>query len=159
MFKLENPELFQQIVSRAIETVQKRWALNEAHQKSVINAISKAVIRIREQGEFMHYDAEADRFLIWSQSSNLVYELGPDGHHGCLAELNGSVCWHKVAKRLIALYNVAMLGAFCSPETGARAEAAGISRKSILEALELKDMPYMQPGETRRREKIGGVWL
>lgn len=139
MFKLENPELFQQTVSRAIETVQKRWASNEAHSKSVINAISKAVIRIREHGEFISYEPEADRCVIWSQTSNLVYDIGPDGRHGCYAELSGSVCWHLAAKRLLALY------------------AAAIASGEAVEASPV--MPYMQPGETRRRERVGGIWI
>jgi len=145
MIAIENRTVFAAIVSESIEKVQHNRAFNfnEAHKKSVINAISKAVIRIREQGEFMTYEPAADRFLIWSQSSNLVYELGPDGRHGCMAELQGAVCWHKAAKRLIALYTAAMLDPFTSGYFDPGDEA----------------MPYLQPEDERKRESCGGVWI
>lgn len=143
MIKIENRLAMGRVVTAARKTLHFAPGMTPEREKAINNAISKALTRLESQGEFMSYYAGADRLVIWSQGSNLVYELGPDGRHGCLAELNGSVCWHRCLKRLLALYEIEKL----------KSEPEGSAGDAI------KASPYMQPEDARGREKVGGVWI
>lgn len=143
MIKIEDRLALGRVVTAAREKLHFAPGMTPEREKATNNAISKALVRLESQGEFITYEPAADRLVIWSTTSNLVYELGPDGRHGCLAELNGSVCWHRVLKRLLGLYEIEKL-------KPAPPEAPG---------EDIKAMPYMQPEDTRGREKIGGVWI
>ena len=112
MLKIESPELFGQVVARSIAKVDADRTLRSWEKIRLVNAVAKAVTRIEERGCFMDYDGDADRFCIWSQTSNEVYVLESNQPCTCKAAAHGYVCWHRVAKRLWESYTIAEIASW-----------------------------------------------
>lgn len=157
MIKIENPAIFAKCVADALVTIDENSRLNTMEKLRAVNAVAKAASRIQADGAFMDYDGDADRLIIWSQGSNNVYEIAPGRSCGCLAEQNGAMCWHRVAKRLIVLYNAAMLAALASDYVSGRSQKAATPKAAIVAKLQPNEIPYLQPADTRRLENFGGV--
>jgi hypothetical protein len=136
MISIENPKIFAGCVAGALVTIDNNASLNTIEKFRAVNAVAKAASRIDTDGAFMDYDGDVDRLVIWSQGSNNVYEMSPGQNCGCPAHLNGVICWHKAAKRLIELY----------------ISAAFLAAKSF----DSTQMPYLKSA-TRPVEICGGV--
>lgn len=107
MLKIENPDLFGQVVAKSITKVDADRTLRTWEKLRLVNAVAKAVTRIEEQGCFMDHDAANSRMCIWSQGSNEVYVLESNEPCTCTAAVYGYICWHRVAKRLWEAYTLA----------------------------------------------------
>jgi len=103
MIDIKDPELFGKIVASEVASIKDSNLLTSGEQISFVNVLAKATARIESSGAFMDFDAEADRLLIWSDS-NEIYEIGSDKTCRCLAAMNGRVCWHRAAKKIISRY-------------------------------------------------------
>lgn len=156
MIKIENQTIFARCVANALVTIDNNRAINTGEKLRAINAVGKAVNRIETDGCFMDYDADADRLVIWSQTSNLVYELRPGRPCGCVADQHGLICWHKAAKRLIELYNAAMMAALCSEYVSGCSIGAKTPKNAVVDNLQPHEMPYLQPADTRQMKAVGG---
>lgn len=157
MIKIENPAIFAKCVADALIVIDANASLNTLEKLRAVNAVAKAANRIQSDGCFMDFDADADRFVIWSQGSNNVYEMSPGRVCGCVAEQHGQICWHKAAKRLIELYNTAMLMALASDYVSGRSQETATPKTAIVATLQPQEMPYLQPADKRRPEIFGGV--
>jgi hypothetical protein len=157
MIKIENPAIFAKCVADALVTIDSNTSINTAEKLRLVNAVGKAASRIHTDGSFMDYDGDAERLIIWSQGSNNVYELSPGRSCGCLADQNAQTCWHRVAKRLIVLYNAAMLAALASDYVSDRSQETATPKTAIVANLQPNEMPYLQPADSRRSEIVGGV--
>lgn len=107
MLKIENPDLFGNVVAHALVKIDENTDIRTWEKIRLVNAVAKASQRIDEQGCFMDFDGDADRFCIWSQSSNEVYVLESNEPCTCKAAVHGYICWHRVAKRLWEAYSLA----------------------------------------------------
>lgn len=106
MIEIRNEELLGKIVAEEIASVNgNRW-LTSGDQIRFINALAKATARIEKSSAFMDFDPNTDKLLIWSDS-NEIYEVNGDKSCKCYAGLNGHVCWHRAAKRLVSRYLLA----------------------------------------------------
>jgi hypothetical protein len=103
MIKIENEDLFGKVIADAVATVDANFQINTFEKTRAINAIAKAAHRIQTSGSFMEYSADDGNLLIWSDS-NEIYEIKPDGRCQCKAHMNGYICWHRAAKRLLEHY-------------------------------------------------------
>ena len=65
------------------------------------NAILRALLEIETAGEFMHFDAQTNALVIWSQKSSEIYEA--NGVCQCKAYAGGQPCWHRAAAKLVRL--------------------------------------------------------
>lgn len=106
MIEITDTDLFGKIVAEEIASIDSNRTLNTWDKTRFINALAKATSRIESSGSFMDFDADADKLLIWSDS-NEIYEVNGDKTCVCKAGMNGSVCWHRAAKRLVSRYVLA----------------------------------------------------
>lgn len=106
MIEIKDTDLLGKIVAEEITAVDNNRSLNTWEKVRFINALAKATTRIEESGSFMDYDRAADKLLIWSDS-NEIYEVNGDKTCRCKAAMNGNVCWHRAAKRLVSRYVLA----------------------------------------------------
>lgn len=106
MIEITNPDLFGKIVAEEITSINNNRSLTTWETTRFINALAKATARIESSGAFMDFDREADKLLIWSDS-NEIYEVNGDKTCKCKAAMNGNVCWHRAAKRLVSRYMLA----------------------------------------------------
>lgn len=157
MIKIENPAIFAKCVADALTAIDDNSQMNTMEKLRAVNAVAKAASRIQTDGCFMDYDGDAERLVIWSQGSNLVYELSPSMSCGCTADQNGMTCWHRAAKRLIVLYNAAMLAALASDYVSGRSQNTATPKAAIVANLQPNEMPYLQPADNRRLESFGGI--
>jgi hypothetical protein len=157
MIKIENPNIFAKCVADALKAIDANPSLNTGEKLRLVNAVAKASNRIQTDGCFMDYDGDADRLIIWSQTSNNVYTVSPGRSCGCVADQHGVTCWHKVAKRLVVLYNAQMLAALASDYVSGRSLETHQAKTTVVENLQPSELPYLQPTDTRRLETFGGV--
>lgn len=136
MLQIENEEIFGKVIAAALVRIDENAALQSWEKVRALNSIAKAVSRIETAGCFMDYNGDAGTLLIWSDS-NEIYEIGPDGSHGCKAQQNGYLCWHTSAKRLYELYLLELAASYAKPDPS--------------------QMPYLKPADKKQPEKIGGV--
>lgn len=106
MFKIKDSELFGKIVAEEITSIDGNRSLTTGDKIRFINALAKATARVEESGAFMDFDRKADKLLIWS-NSNEIYEVNGTKQCQCKAFMNGNVCWHRAAKRLVSRYLLA----------------------------------------------------
>lgn len=106
MIEIKDTDLFGKIVAEELTAVYGNAGLNDWEKVRFVNALAKATAQVEKSSIFMDYDREADKLLIWSDS-NQIYEVNADKTCQCRAALNGNVCWHRAAKRLISRYLLA----------------------------------------------------
>ncbi len=106
MIEIRDTDLFGKIVAEELAAVNGNAALNDWEKVRFVNALAKATRRIETSGAFMDFDREADKLLIWSDS-NEIYEVNGNKTCVCKAAMNGNVCWHRAAKRLVSRYILA----------------------------------------------------
>jgi hypothetical protein len=101
MLKIDDKDKFGEVITGAIAKVE--LTVNDAGiKKRWINAISKAVVQIEANGDFMTYDTAENHLVIWSQDSDKVYTS--NGVCQCEAFNRGLPCFHLAAARLVRLY-------------------------------------------------------
>lgn len=106
MIEIQNTNSFSEIVASLVADIGTNPILNDGEKIRFVNAVAKACVRIEEDGAFIDWDPKANVITIWSRS-NEVYQIRSDNTCQCKAALNGHVCWHRAAKRLISHYFVA----------------------------------------------------
>lgn len=106
MIEIKNEELFGKIIAEEMASINGNRVLTTWEMTRFVNALAKASLRIQTSGTFMDFDREADKLTIWSDS-NLIYTVGADKTCQCKAAINGNVCWHRAAKRLVSRYLLA----------------------------------------------------
>lgn len=106
MIEIQNEELWGKIIAEELAAVDGNRSLTTWEKTRFVNALAKAAHRVETSGAFMDFDRGADKLLIWSDS-NEIYEVNGDKTCACRAFLNGHVCWHRAAKRLISRYTLA----------------------------------------------------
>jgi hypothetical protein len=103
MINIEHEDLFGKVIADAVTRVNSNLGINSFEKVRAVNAIAKAAYRIQTSGAFMEFSADDGNLLIWSDS-NEIYEIKPDGRCQCKAHMNGNICWHRAAKRLLEHY-------------------------------------------------------
>lgn len=113
--QIKNKALWAEIISEELIAIDTNRALTSFEKVRYTNALAKAAARIEDDANFIHWDASTQSILILSNFT-FVYEIGSDLVCQCKAALNGSVCWHRAARRLISRYLLAdrVLAASCS---------------------------------------------
>lgn len=159
MIKIENRKIFADCIAQALKRIDANTALNTGEKMRAVNAVAKASARIENDGCFMDYDGDAERLIIWSQGSNNIYELSPNRSCFCFADQTGVICWHKAAKRLIELYNAAMLAALCSEYVSQKSRETGIPKVKVVEQINMSEIPYLKPTAQRPVEICGGIQI
>lgn len=156
--KIENWSIFESCVREVLVRIERK-DLTAQRKRRACRAVRKAVIRMRSDKALLHYDADADRFVIASETSTKIYEISPGRRCGCIAGQNGVICWHKAAKRLIELYNAAMLAALCSEYVAERSLKTGRAKTAIVRDLRpasgnLVRFPVKEAKEITNREAV-----
>jgi hypothetical protein len=126
MIDIQDEKLFGEIVASLVADLGTNPNLNTGEQIRYVNAVAKATVRIQEDGAFIDWDPKTDTMVIWSRS-NEIYEIKADRVCQCKAAVNGHVCWHRAAKRLVAHYTVAEAMAHSEREFANMAAIAGVS--------------------------------
>lgn len=106
MIEIKNEDLFGKIIAEEMTSVHGNQTLTTWEMTRFVNALAKAAYRVQTSGTFMDFDRESDTLVIWSDS-NQIYTVGTDRQCQCKAAMNGNVCWHRAAKRLISRYLLA----------------------------------------------------
>lgn len=106
MIEIKNEEIWGKVVAEELASVNGNRLLTTWEVTRFVNALAKATARIERDGVFMDFDRKSDKLIIWS-NSNEIYEINGDKTCQCRAFLNGNVCWHRAAKRLVSRYLLA----------------------------------------------------
>ncbi len=131
MLEIKDTNKFGKVIAGALAKVE--LTVTDARtKKRWINAISKAVVEIEENGVFMTWQDDDQSLLIWSQKTNNIYAA--NGVCQCRAFEQGSACFHRAAARLVRLYM--------------EMEAA---------PGETEEIPYLKPTVDRPVERVGGI--
>lgn len=96
------------VMDKVVETAQA--AINAKAAESDWNRWIKAIIKAADEiANNPRWSFDAGKLTLLSRKSNKIYEVANDGHHeGCPAYDNHQPCWHRAARRLLDLYNLAM---------------------------------------------------
>lgn len=170
MLAITNQERFNKIVSNALEAAITN-AKTETDAKRWARAIEKAVEKIEEQPEWLHYDETENYLLIWSQTSGEIYSS--NGVCQCKAYQQKQPCWHRAAARLVRIYfggaenktprfpnepqasvaNIPPPADLCSVCTTKKANAD----TGKCGGCEQDTAPYFKPASAKKPERIGGI--
>jgi hypothetical protein len=147
MVQIENEEIFGKVIADSLIRIDGNSNLPTWEKTRCINAIAKAAARIKDDGCFMDWDSNQDRLLIWSQGSNELYEVNSSGTCQCKAFQGGHICWHRAAKRLVELYNAAMLEKWCMDSRfreAMRAADAALATASVGELVRFDEVQIIE---------------
>ena len=138
MLQIENKGLFWKVIADAIAKVE--LTVTDAKIKARwINAISKAVAEIENNGVFMTWQVEEQSLLIWSQKSNHIYSA--NGVCQCRAFEQNAPCFHRAAARLVRLY----------------LEAENKPSPVKTHTQEVLESPYLKNNSWTKAERIAGI--
>ena len=102
---LKNRDIWHLTLSDLIIDISKNRGLTEDLQSRWVNAIGKAARRIEIDGFAITWEPEKDYLLIWSQSSNNIYEIKKGFGCTCRAAEFANPCWHLAAKKILRRYS------------------------------------------------------
>jgi hypothetical protein len=145
MLQIEDKDRFEKIIADALDKVE--LTVTDAQTKSRwINAISKAVVEIEENGDFMTWLDGSQSLLIWSQKSNNIYTS--NGVCQCRAFEQGSPCFHRAAARLVRIYK---------EMEGVQVEMAQLYLGMENVPVQAEEITYLRETVERKAERVGGI--
>lgn len=103
---ITNEKLWGEIVSEELVAIDTNLKLTSFEKVRYTNALAKAAARIEDDANFIHFDRETGNLLILS-NFEFIYKIDANGSCQCRAAVNGKVCWHRAARRLVSRYLVA----------------------------------------------------